>query len=64
MYFNKGNLPWQGMKAKNRKEKYQKIMEKKISTTPEILCKNYPGKNITILMFNFCRGVCPIFSKL
>jgi len=43
MYFNKGNLPWQGMKAKNRKEKYQKIMEKKISTTPEILCKNYPG---------------------
>jgi len=31
------------MKAKNRKEKYQKIMEKKISTTPEILCKNYPG---------------------
>jgi len=49
MYFNKGSLPWQGLKAKNRTEKYGKIMENKISTSPEILCKNYPG-NITHLI--------------
>jgi hypothetical protein len=44
MYFCRGELPWQGMRAKTKKEKYQKIMEKKIATTPDELCKNYPGK--------------------
>jgi casein kinase 1 len=43
MYFNLGNLPWQGLRAKNKKEKYQKIMEKKIATSVEDLCKNFPG---------------------
>jgi hypothetical protein len=42
MYFNRGELPWQGMRAKTKKEKYQKIMEKKIATTPEELCKSFP----------------------
>lgn len=37
-----GDLPWQGLKAKNMKEKYEKIMEKKISTPIEVLCKNFP----------------------
>jgi hypothetical protein len=44
MYFNKQELPWQGMRAKTKKEKYQKIMEKKIASTPNELCKGYPGK--------------------
>jgi serine/threonine protein kinase len=44
MYFNRGELPWQGIKAKCRKEKYQRILEKKISITPDNLCKGYPGK--------------------
>jgi hypothetical protein len=43
MYLNKGELPWQGMRAKTKKEKYQKILEKKIATTPDELCKTYPG---------------------
>jgi serine/threonine protein kinase len=42
VYFLMGDLPWQGLKAKNMKEKYEKIMEKKISTPIEVLCKNFP----------------------
>jgi serine/threonine protein kinase len=43
IYFLKGQLPWQGLKAKNKKEKYKKIMETKISSTPDLLCENIPG---------------------
>lgn len=46
MYFLRGDLPWQGIKGKTKKEKYMNIMEKKIETTPDILCKGYPGKII------------------
>ncbi|CAE7878775.1 unnamed protein product, partial [Symbiodinium microadriaticum] len=35
MYFNRGSLPWQGLKANSKKEKYEKIMEKKMSTPIE-----------------------------
>ena len=44
MYCLKGNLPWQGQRAYTKKEKYEKIMEKKMATPVEILCKNYPSK--------------------
>lgn len=30
------------MKADNKKEKYEKIMEKKIGTPVETLCKGFP----------------------
>ncbi len=43
VYFLRGELPWQGLKAKTMKEKYEKIMEKKISTQIEVLCKGFPG---------------------
>jgi casein kinase 1 len=44
VYFFRGELPWQGMKAKNKKEKYKKIMDKKIEMTPDLLCMEMPGK--------------------
>lgn len=57
VYFLRGELPWQGMKAKTMKEKYEKIMEKKIATQIDTLCRGFPGKNIfsylTKFFFNF-----------
>jgi serine/threonine protein kinase len=43
LYLLKGDLPWQGIKAKNKKDKYDKIMHKKINTSIEQLCKEHPS---------------------
>jgi len=51
MYFLRGSLPWQGLKANTKKEKYERIMEKKISTELEELCKNFPSQFITYLEY-------------
>lgn len=51
IYFLKGILPWQNLKASNKKDKYEKIMEKKISTSIESLCKGYPSELITYLTY-------------
>lgn len=45
IYFLKGSLPWQGIRAVNKKEKYNKIMDLKMSTPVELLCKQLPRKN-------------------
>ena len=39
VYFIKGDLPWMNIKAKTKKEKYEKIKDKKIEVTPDILCE-------------------------
>ena len=52
IYFMKGNLPWQGLKAKNMKEKYEKIKEKKISTSLDDLCKNLPEEIKVFLSYS------------
>lgn len=44
MYFNRGSLPWQGLKAATKRQKYERISEKKMSTPIEELCKGYPGE--------------------
>lgn len=42
IYFLKGGQPWQKMKANNKQEKYHKIMEKKMSTPIEVMCRGLP----------------------
>ena len=42
MYFLRGSLPWQGLKAHTKKMKYEKISDKKMTTPIEILCKGFP----------------------
>ena len=42
MYFLRGRLPWQGIPVKNKEDRYRKIMEKKIATSAEELCRNFP----------------------
>ncbi len=44
VYFYRGILPWQGLKAKTKAQKYEKISEKKLSTPVDELCKGSPGK--------------------
>ncbi|XP_034843407.1 casein kinase I isoform X1 [Mirounga leonina] len=55
MYFNLGSLPWQGLKAATKRQKYERISEKKMSTPIEVLCKGYPSEFSTYL--NFCRSL-------
>jgi len=55
MYFNRGSLPWQGLKAATKKQKYEKISEKKMSTPVEVLCKGYPAEFAMYL--NYSRGL-------
>lgn len=53
IYFLKGNLPWQGLPAKTKQEKYDAIRHKKLATTIEALCKGYPEEFANYL--NYCR---------
>ena len=55
MYFLKGKLPWQGLPGRNKKEKYDKIKEKKKSTTIESLCEGYA--NEFVKFFTYCRNL-------
>ncbi|KAE8686104.1 Casein kinase I isoform delta [Hibiscus syriacus] len=55
MYFLRGSLPWQGLRAGTKKQKYDKISEKKVSTPVEVLCKSYPSEFVSY--FYYCRSL-------
>eukprot|EP00051_Salpingoeca_urceolata_P004111 m.62722 g.62722 ORF g.62722 m.62722 type:complete len:371 (-) comp13379_c0_seq3:75-1187(-) len=55
MYFLRGGLPWQGLKAITKKQKYERISEKKMSTPIEVLCRGFPPEFATYL--TFCRSL-------
>ena len=52
MYFLRGTLPWQNLKAATKRQKYERISEKKMATPIEELCKGFP------CMFLLCFVVC------
>ena len=49
LYFLRGSLPWQGLKADTLKERYQKIGETKRNTSVEELCGAFPGTRLSVL---------------
>lgn len=51
MYFLRGSLPWQGLKADTLKERYQKIGDTKRSTPVEVLCENFPEEMAMYLRY-------------
>jgi serine/threonine protein kinase len=55
VYFMKGSLPWQGVQALSKKEKYEKITQCKVSTSIESLCQGIPHEFFTYL--NYCRNL-------
>lgn len=66
MYFNRGSLPWQGMKGANKRQKYEKIREKKLATSIEELCQ---GHDIGFAHYlQICRNYrfdeCPDYDLL
>ncbi|CAG8841322.1 10933_t:CDS:2, partial [Racocetra persica] len=55
MYFCRGSLPWQGLKAATKKQKYDRIMEKKMTTPTELLCRTFP--NEFAIYLNYTRSL-------
>ena len=46
LYLLRGTLPWQGLTAKNKNDKYKKIMSSKLSVSTEVLCKGFPSTSL------------------
>ncbi|PWU86782.1 putative casein kinase [Trypanosoma cruzi] len=55
MYFLRGSLPWQGLKAHTKQEKYSRISERKQTTPVETLCKGFPAEFAAYL--NYTRSL-------
>ena len=52
LYFLKKKLPWMGIKAKNNKERFKKIMDVKIKTKLEIICDGLPKEFAIIVQYS------------
>jgi casein kinase I family protein HRR25 len=55
VYFCRGQLPWQGIRARTKKEKYDKIMEKKMITSADALCRGLHQEFVIYL--NYVRSL-------
>ena len=66
VYFLKGSLPWQGLKAKTTQEKYKMIEDKKVNTSLSVLCDGLPREIEEII--NYTRGLAfdeePDYNKI
>lgn len=66
MYFLRGGLPWQGLKAATNKQKYEKIGEKKQSTPIKELCAGFPEEFAEYLTYvrNLAFDATPDYDYL
>ncbi|KRX04546.1 Protein kinase-like domain [Pseudocohnilembus persalinus] len=55
IYFLKSQLQWQGIKAQTKQEKYTKIMQRKMTSPVEVMCKNLPVEFSIYL--NYCKSL-------
>lgn len=55
IYFLLGKLPWQGLRADTKKEKYRRILDCKLNTSVNDLCLNIPPA--FYIYINYCRGL-------
>lgn len=55
VYFMRGSLPWQNLKAVDQREKYTKIKDKKITIELSKLCKGMPHEFTEY--FEYCRSL-------
>lgn len=51
IYLLRGRLPWQGVTAETKEDKYKKILEKKKTYTPEILSRGLPNEFAYIMTY-------------
>ena len=51
MYFIRGSLPWQGLKINETEDRYEKICEKKKSTSAKDLCIGFPPEFQTFVSY-------------
>ncbi|KAJ9444452.1 Casein kinase I isoform alpha [Diplonema papillatum] len=66
LYFLRGGLPWQNVKAATKKEKYEQISKKKSSTSVEKLCSGCPTEFAYCI--HYARGLKfeeePAYAKI
>ena len=55
IYLAKSNLPWMNQPAKNKKEKYEKIMHSKLTLKPDQLCVGLPYEFAQML--TYCKAL-------
>jgi len=55
LYFLRGALPWSGLEAKSKQEKYRKIKEKKEATPLGELCQGFP--DAFQIYLDYCRNL-------
>lgn len=55
IYFLKGSLPWQGLKAATKKQKYERISDAKVKAPLEVLCRDCPAE--FVVYFRYIRSL-------